>query len=502
MRGDFWHRAMELPELVALSEGPGRLDLLAPGQAELAEMIRRPAEVAGLSFEEDRSRGVRLDADLAEAASQQAGSLPLLSAVLDGLYREDAERSGGRYLTYGTYDTLGRLAGAIARRAEAVLASVFDAEPPADRERLEQQALARMLRALSTIDRSDEGAVTSRSAALSAFGARTPERRMIEAMRAPDARLLVTDGSGTEVRLRVAHEALLTNWERAQRQLARDRRDLETRARIEQAAMLWSAAEEGTKQQRLLRDLALVEAEDLLARWGADLDVDLADFIRASTRAERARVEEAVAREREQRELEAEKLRLETEAAEERAATSRRLAGRTMWGLAAALVLTLLAGGAAFQAWQNSGEAQLQKELAEANAGIAEKQADIAKRQRDGAREAQSRYLAARATAALEKGDVEQGLATGIEALLLFGSERTPPPDVRNALVRGQSLRHIRSVLRGHSGWVSSGIFSPDGKQVLTASKDRTARLWDAGTGRQIVVLRGHREEVSSCVQS
>ena len=53
IRSDYWHRAAEVPLLVALSEGRGRLDLLAPTQAEITEMIRRPAEVAGLSFETD-----------------------------------------------------------------------------------------------------------------------------------------------------------------------------------------------------------------------------------------------------------------------------------------------------------------------------------------------------------------------------------------------------------------------------------------------------------------
>jgi hypothetical protein len=37
-----------------------------------------------------------------------------------------------------------------------------------------------------------------------------------------------------------------------------------------------------------------------------------------------------------------------------------------------------------------------------------------------------------------------------------------------------------------HENQVYSAQFSPDGKQVLTASKDWTARLWDAATGKSI----------------
>ena len=40
--------------------------------------------------------------------------------------------------------------------------------------------------------------------------------------------------------------------------------------------------------------------------------------------------------------------------------------------------------------------------------------------------------------------------------------------------------------------------FSPDGKQIATASSDTTARLWDAATGTQIRVLRGHSASVET----
>ena len=47
-------------------------------------------------------------------------------------------------------------------------------------------------------------------------------------------------------------------------------------------------------------------------------------------------------------------------------------------------------------------------------------------------------------------------------------------------------------------GWVHSVAFSPDGRQVLTGSADKTARLWDAQTGQELRRFEGHTEPVFS----
>jgi WD40 repeat protein len=46
--------------------------------------------------------------------------------------------------------------------------------------------------------------------------------------------------------------------------------------------------------------------------------------------------------------------------------------------------------------------------------------------------------------------------------------------------------------------WVRIAKYSRDGRRILTASSDGTARLWNAENGRPLVVFEGHTEPVAS----
>ncbi|KIM19665.1 hypothetical protein M408DRAFT_31025 [Serendipita vermifera MAFF 305830] len=57
----------------------------------------------------------------------------------------------------------------------------------------------------------------------------------------------------------------------------------------------------------------------------------------------------------------------------------------------------------------------------------------------------------------------------------------------------------IQSVFNGHTAWVNSVSFSPDGTRIVSGSGDNTIRVWDAETGETVVgPLEGHTNSVNS----
>ena len=281
MRSAFWQRAV--PELVKLSDESGLLYLLAPTPGELAEIIRKPAQAAGLVYEEHPATGVRLDAVIAADAAAEPGALPLVSFLLEALYVEDVTERGGRMLTYASYERLGQLRGAIAKRAEETFQALSQEE---------QAALPRVLRALVATAGDPGQTLITRAAPIDLFPRDSVDRRLVVAM--IQARLLIASSEGSRAAsVRPAHDALVTYWRRARNLLDQHQRDLVTRTLVERQYWRWRAARQHASL--LLRDPDLATAVDLVRRWHGELEPDLQKYVQRSRRRDQLEVVTRVA---------------------------------------------------------------------------------------------------------------------------------------------------------------------------------------------------------------
>jgi HEAT repeat protein len=252
LRADYYHRCVEIPDLARLLAG-GQLPLSTPDDT-LVEMIGRPADRAGLEFEEG------LPGRIAYDAGREPGALPLLAYALDELYR----RRAGNRLSHAAYTDLGGVPGAIGQRADAV----FDALDPDT-----QAAFDAVFRELISVD--GRGQLARRRAPLSAI---TPAASRLVRVLA-DARLLVTDvsRSGTPT-VYVAHEALFASWRRLREWADTRRDDLRVLDQVRAAAADWDA--NGRSPAYLWPHERLRVADQVVAGLRPDLDEATTAFLR------------------------------------------------------------------------------------------------------------------------------------------------------------------------------------------------------------------------------
>ncbi|WP_437736069.1 nSTAND1 domain-containing NTPase [Sorangium sp. So ce1335] len=444
IRSDFLDRMTEDRRFI--NDVPRGLWLLPPmGREGQREALMRPLEAAGHRFE----TGEMVE-DMLRILESTRSPLPLLQFTATKLWEaRDRER---RLLTRQSYEQLGGVAGALSAHADAVISAL-----PTREQRLARAVFLRLVtpertRAVVSLDELCELAQDGDDRADDGIA------RVVQHL--ASARLVLIEPGdereGTTVEL--VHESLIDRWAKLRQWLDEGQQDAQFLSRLHAAAHQWEAS--GQADGLLWRDRTAEDArawhERRRAVQGAEWRIGLGK--------------------REERYL----LAVVTFA--ERA---RRLRRRLVTGAIAALTaIAVMVSYLAVRADQQATRAEQQATRADQEAARAQTGASKA---RNATRMATAREHQADPTTAL--------------AIL---REVEPPGTPRGwaSLARSALYGGVARAMFSHPDSVLDASYSPDGKRIVTASKDNTARVWNAdGTGEPLV-LRGHKEMVYSAAFS
>ena len=378
----------------------------------------------------------------------QAGdALPFLAFTLREMYDLLVQEDRSTF-TQSDYERVGRIEGAIKRRAEAAESLL-----PAD----SGPVLGRLLPRFVTL--SEDRLPASRPVPRERLTAE--EQPIVETL---ENQRLLTGAGGT---VRLTHEKLITAWPRLAQTVAGRRDDLLLQARLERQAADW----ENGNGELLGRDAAAAAFTWLAERAdpGTDRGV-IGDYLRASRRAlsrRRARLAGALA---------------------------------TIMALAlAASAIAVIAGIQRSDAVSQSHIAQSEEMGAEAldlfstNAPLA-MLLSVAAFERDPTRQA-TEAMAATASEPLEDTLVEAGHSLRIAFspdgdTLVVGSidgSADGTVDIWNTSVGRQTMTLTRTLTVDSP--VYSVAFNPRGDTFAVGEEDGTVGLWNAATGRQTGTL-------------
>ncbi|MFN2641833.1 MAG: protein kinase, partial [Actinomycetota bacterium] len=397
LRADFYGHLTQFADLAATVSA--NHVLLGPmRREELRRAIEEPAKLAGLRLEHGLVELILRD------SVDEPGALPLMSHAL----METWARRDGRELTVQGYHEAGGVADAIARTAD----DVFEACSATERE-----LLRRIFVRLTELGDGTED--TRRRVLLSEFLSEeaSPTAALLETL--TSARLLVVEGDTAEV----AHEALIRRWPRLRGWLNDDREQLRLHRHLTRAAHAWEAIDRDPGE--LYRGARLGAAVDWASAAGSEMTTTERRFLDAS-RAEQDR---------------------EIQASHRR---NRRLRA-LLAGVAAALVVAIVAGSLAFAAQGRASRAAVV---------------------------AQSGRLASQSREAAVKHP-DLGLLLALEAGRIRSSIETRSA-LLGALERGGRMS---GQLQGLTAPPSQVSFSPDGKTLATTGLDGTT-IWDVATRR------------------
>ncbi|GAB3179084.1 caspase, EACC1-associated type [Streptomyces incanus] len=238
LRADYYGDALSDPRLAPVVR-PGHFAVPALADDEVEAAIVRPAQYAGLRWEEGVPQLLRRDVNEERRATGDAAALPFLAYALPEIWL----RRRGTTLTYAGYAAAGGIRGAVATAADRIHDSLDDTG---------RTALRSLLLAMVHVADGEGRLVRRRVLPAESAGSEDLLRRLA------DARLVVVDEEGGA---QLGHDSLLHAWTRLSGWIDEVRDDLLRLRRLTAAAEGW--AEAGRKPSGLYEGDALEEAKKL-----------------------------------------------------------------------------------------------------------------------------------------------------------------------------------------------------------------------------------------------
>jgi len=247
-----------------------KIDVPPLREAELREVVSRPAELLSARFETAGLADI-ITGRTAEDSVKDVGALPLLSYTLDDMWTQMVKRGDGVLRLPAQSFELG---GVLVDRADAFLAA-----HPKSQDNLRRIFTLK----LATVREGEEP--TRRRALRSEFS--DEEWRLISELADNPNRLLVTaTPEGGETYAEMAHEAIFRRWDKLRNWIAAEREFLAWRTGLEAARRAWRATPDGSKSDALLMGAALTQAKQWRAKRSEDLPAIDLDFVDQSIKRE------------------------------------------------------------------------------------------------------------------------------------------------------------------------------------------------------------------------
>lgn len=276
LRSDYYHKLTELTAIKNIELNEFIYNLQVPTFVELSQIIRYPAMLAGLKFGKNPQTNENLDSILLEIASKSPESLPLLEFTLEELYKNRNESDNG--LTYESYQKLGGMEGALAKKADEVLSNLDD------KSRDELFNVFRKLVSIDGVSDSEHYKFVAKTEFYDDIATSTERKNLLDAF--IEARLLVVDEINGKKAIRVAHEALFKKWEKLSETLQDYIGFFILRQKLENRCSEWES--NNRHNDYLLTGRKLLEdANSFEKNYKSEIDdAQLLEFIRLSIRAD------------------------------------------------------------------------------------------------------------------------------------------------------------------------------------------------------------------------